>query len=119
MNQVIVMGRLGKDLELKTTDKGVQYVFGSIAVDESYRKDGIKVDKTVWVAFTLYDKAAENAVKYVGKGNRVILTGKLDTKQVEGAKYPELTFKALHMQYVDFKDKADAATGNTGTEQPF
>jgi single-strand DNA-binding protein len=111
VNDVKLLGRLGKDLELTTSDKGVKYCFGSIAVDASYvDKSGAKIDATDWIPFTLYDKQAENAVKYVGKGCRVILTGKLTTKKTETDKYPIVVFKALHMEFVDFKAKDAVAT---------
>lgn len=117
MNNVILMGRLGKDLELKTNDKGSS-TFGSIALDESYKNDkGEKVEKTVWVSFNLYGKIAENTVKYAGKkGNRLILMGKLDNFKGKDDKYAQLTFKPLNVQFVDFNDKK---TQEENKEVPF
>ena len=122
MNQVVLLGRLGRDLELKTSEKGVVSTFGSIAVDGSYKdKTGTKIEKTTWVAFTLYDKQAENAVKMVGKkGNRIILIGELGSKKTEIDKYPILIFKARQWQAVDWNEKQDAvAPAQPKEEAPF
>jgi single-stranded DNA-binding protein len=119
MNHVVVMGRLGKNLELKTTDKG-PYTFGSIAVDESYKdKNGVKVKKVVWVPFTLYGSTAENCVKFAGKaGNRLLLTGKIDEQKGKDDKYSHLIFKPLRVYYIDWNEKGQ--TQEPETEQvPF
>lgn len=120
MNYVVVMGRLGKDLELKTTDKG-DYTFGSIAVDESYKdKNGEKIKKTVWVAFTLYGLTAKNCVKYAGKkGNRLLLTGKIDEAKGKDDKYSHMVFKPLRVDYIDFNNTGETQPEENNEQVPF
>lgn len=62
LNKVMIIGRLGRDPELKYTQAGVPVSSLNIATDESYLdKDGNKVDKAEWHKVILFNKQAENA----------------------------------------------------------
>ncbi len=78
INKVILVGNLGKDPEMTTFDSGVKKTVFSLATSESYKaKDGSKVDQTEWHNIVLWGSLAEIAEKYLHKGSKIYLEGKL------------------------------------------
>ena len=59
LNKVMLIGRLGKDPELKYTQNGQAVTNFSLATDEGYSKDGNKVEKTEWHRLVVWEKQAE------------------------------------------------------------
>ena len=84
MNKVIIIGRLGRDPELKYTQSGQPVCNVSVATDETYKdKDGKKVELTEWHRVQLWRHQAEFAGKYLKKGRLVCVEGKLQTRKWE------------------------------------
>ena len=78
LNRVFLIGRLGRDVELKTMNNGDVMARFSLAVGESYTsKNGEKVKNTQWINLVCYRKLAEICSKYLGKGSQVFVSGKL------------------------------------------
>ena len=78
VNRVTLIGRLGKDPELKTLPSGASYVRFSIATNESYKdKDGEWKDLTEWHNIIMWRQMAERAEKALKKGGLVYIEGKL------------------------------------------
>ena len=76
--KVIVIGRVGKDAEMKYTPSGQAVTKFSVAVSESYTNgSGEKVKKTTWLRITTWGKLAENCNQYVKKGMEVLVEGRL------------------------------------------
>ncbi len=85
VNKVILLGRLGKDVELRYTAQGTAVATFSIATDESYKdQSGQKVEKTSWHNIVVWGKLAEIAGQYLKKGVPVYLEGKLQTRNYDG-----------------------------------
>ena len=81
VNKVILIGNLGIDPEVRTLESGVKVCRLSIATSESYTsKEGNKVEQTEWHSVTLWRHHAEFAEKYLVKGNKVYVEGKLHTR---------------------------------------
>lgn len=82
LNKVLIIGRLGRDPELKYTQSGQAVCNISVATDESYKgQDNTKVDKTEWHRVQLWRKQAEFASLYLAKGRLVLVEGKLQTRK--------------------------------------
>lgn len=81
LNKIQLIGRLGKDPEIKTTQAGQQFARTSLAVDEGYTKEGRKVDKTEWFNLVIWGKLAEIAGQYLTKGALVYIEGKVQTRE--------------------------------------
>jgi single-strand DNA-binding protein len=80
--QVVLMGNLGRDPEIKHTASGQAVANFSIATSEKYKdKSGEKVEKTEWHNIVIWGKLAEIVEKYVTKGSTVHLVGKLQTRK--------------------------------------
>lgn len=105
MNQVTILGRIGKDPEHKTfgTDNEVCNI--SVATDESYKKqDGTKVEQTEWHNVVFYGKLAGVINKFFKKGNRILVTGKLRTRSwddKEGVKRYTTEINASGFEFID------------------
>ncbi|MFW5970816.1 MAG: single-stranded DNA-binding protein [Desulfovermiculus sp.] len=79
---VVVLGRLGQDPELRYTQSGVPVTSMSLATDEGYvDKQGQKVDRTEWHRVTVWNKQAENVCRFLGKGRLALVEGKLQTRK--------------------------------------
>ncbi len=84
VNKVILIGRLGKDPEVRAIPSGVKVANLSIATDESYKdKDGNKVEKTEWHNIVAWRGLAEVFEKYVKKGDLIYVEGKLTTEKYD------------------------------------
>lgn len=81
LNKVQIIGRLGQDPDVKSLERGLRVVTGSIATDESYTtKEGVKVDKTEWHRFTAFNQLADVVGKYCKKGHLLFIEGNLKTR---------------------------------------
>jgi single-strand DNA-binding protein len=85
VNKVILVGRLGKDPEVRYTQGGKAVANFSLATDESYKNnDGEKVKKVEWHNAVVWGNSVENFVQpYIHKGDLVYLEGKLQTRSWE------------------------------------
>ena len=75
LNSVILTGRLGKDVELKTTPGGKYVSTFSLAVNFD--------DKTDWMMCKAWDKAAEAMSKFAHKGDHLTVAGRLVNREYE------------------------------------
>lgn len=77
-NSVQLIGRLGKDPEVKTFDTGKKLATFSIATNSTYRNQkGDKVEETQWHNLVLWDNLADIAAQYLKKGSEIAVEGKL------------------------------------------
>ncbi len=84
INRVTLVGRLGKDPEVKTFEGAVKKASFTIATSEYYKdKAGNKVEKTEWHNIICWRKLADIAEQYLSKGKLIYLEGKLRTRSWE------------------------------------
>lgn len=112
VNKVILLGRLGKDPDSRTTPGGQQVCNFSIATSESYVKDGKKEEKTEWHDIVLWGKLAELAGKYLNKGDNVYVEGKIQTRSWEkdGQVIHKKEVVASSMTFVETQKKQQSAS---------
>lgn len=85
-NSVQLIGRLGKDPEIRTFDSGSKRASFSIATTESYKDPkGEKVEETQWHNLVIWGKLANVAAQYLKKGAEVAIEGKLVHRSYETA----------------------------------
>ncbi|MEY3053174.1 MAG: hypothetical protein RLY31_2959 [Bacteroidota bacterium] len=77
LNKVILIGRLGQDPEKRTSDADIPMAKFSIATNETYKKDGEKVEHTEWHNVVCWRELAQLAERYLHKGMLVYVEGKL------------------------------------------
>lgn len=80
-NTAILIGNLGRDAEVKQTDKGTVANF-SIATSEKWtNKSGEKEERTEWHRIVLWGKVAENLGQYLTKGKQVAVEGSIQSRK--------------------------------------
>ena len=82
VNKVILIGNLGKDPEVRHLESGVGVANFSLATSETYkdRKTGERVSQTEWHNVVLWRGLADVAEKYLKKGDKIYIEGKLRTR---------------------------------------
>jgi single-strand DNA-binding protein len=84
INKVILVGRLGKDPEIKSTAGGNTVAKFSLATDERYTdKSGEKQERTEWHNIVVWGKLAEICGQYLRKGKLVYIEGSIRTDSWE------------------------------------
>lgn len=82
LNQVVLVGRLTSDLEVKKTESGKKVVSLTLAVPRSYKNVDGEYD-TDFLDIVLWDTIAENTVEYCRKGDMVGVKGRLQASTYE------------------------------------
>jgi single-strand DNA-binding protein len=85
VNKVILVGRLGKDPEVRNLENGATVANFTVATSESYKDKttGEKKEITEWHNIVLWRGLAEISQKYLHKGDMVYIEGKLRTRSWE------------------------------------
>ncbi len=79
VNKVFLIGRLGGDPELKSTQNGKNVATFSLATSEKYNG----AEKTEWHKIIAWEKLSEVAKNYLTKGRMVHVEGKIQTREYE------------------------------------
>ncbi len=84
VNKVILVGRLGRDPEVKFTQGGVALARFSMATDESWKdQNGERQQRTEWHNIIAWRRLAEICGQYLMKGKLVYIEGRLQTRSWE------------------------------------
>lgn len=82
VNKVILIGRLGKDPELRDTASGSKIANLTLATSERRKgKDGEWAEQTEWHRVVCFGKTAENAARFLTKGRQVYVEGRSQTRK--------------------------------------
>jgi len=123
VNKVILIGNLGKDPEIRRLENGAVVATFSIATSESFtdKNSGEKKEITDWHDIVLWRGLAEIAEKYIRKGTKIYVEGKLKKRSWQdkegNTKYntevigEELTI----LSRLEISDKTAAPYNSTGT----
>ena len=119
VNKVIIVGRIGRDPEIRHTQSGQVVASFSVATDESYKgKDGQKVEATEWHNVTAWAKTAEFVGNYLDKGRLVYVEGKLKTEKYtakDGSEKYTTKIIADRIQALDRKPDGQGQPAQTAT----
>ena len=78
LNKVMIIGRLGKDPEMRYTPSGQAVTSFSVATNRQYTTgNGEQVKETIWFRVSTWGKTAEVCNQYVKKGSKVLIEGRL------------------------------------------
>jgi single-strand DNA-binding protein len=83
VNKVILIGNLGRDPEIRTTQNGTKVANLNLATSESWRdkSSGERKEKTEWHRVVIFGNLADIAEKYLKKGSKVYVSGSLQTRK--------------------------------------
>lgn len=117
LNKTLLIGRLGRDPELKYTQGGQAVCNFSMATDESYTgKDGQKVDRAEWHNIVAWGKTAEACANYLHKGSLVFVEGKLQTRKWQDQQGANRFSTEIVADKVQFLDQKPAQGGHQGRQ---
>lgn len=109
VNKVFLVGRLGRDPEMRYTGSGTAVVNFSVATDERWSdKNGERQKSTEWHKIVAWSKLAEICNQYLGKGQLVYIEGKLQTREWDdrdGNKRKTTEIVASNMQMLTPRDQ--------------
>ena len=107
VNKVMIIGRLGRDPEVRYTQSGSPVTTLNIATDESFTdREGNRTERTEWHRVVVFQRAAETCAQYLGKGSLVYVEGKLQTRKWQdqnGQDRYSTEIKADRVQFLDRK----------------
>jgi single-strand DNA-binding protein len=123
INKVILVGRLGKDPEVKTTPSGQTLAKFSLATDEKFTdKSGQRQEKTEWHNIIVWGKLAEICGNYLRKGKLVYIEGSIKTDSWDdketGAKKYRTEIIASEMRMLGTKSEDDRSGGGNRDYAP-
>ena len=120
INNVVLIGRVTFDPEMRTTPTGLAVCNIGIAVERDYKNDqGNK--ETDFFSIVVWKKLAELVSQYVGKGSLIGVSGRLQSRKYErnGENRTSVEIVAESIQFLDRKKSGkNTGGGNTGGESP-
>jgi single-strand DNA-binding protein len=115
INKAIILGNLGASPELRKTSRGQSVTNFTVATSNGYRdqQTGEWCENTDWHRVVVWGSKAEACVRYLEKGSRVYIEGRLETQSrlVNGEKKYTTQIVAHEVVFLSYKDKDAEACG--------
>jgi len=113
VNKVILVGRVGRDPEVRYTSSGAAVANFSLATDESFKgRNGEQQQHTEWHRIVAWNKLAEICGEYLTKGKLVYIEGSIRSKEWEdqsGNKRTNIEIVARNMQMLGSRSDSERA----------
>ena len=109
INQITLIGNLGKDPELKRTPSGAEYAVFSLATSENRKINDQWQSETEWHYIKVWGQQSERVMGQLKKGSKAYVSGKLKSYEVDGQRRYEVvcqTWRALDPRQRDANDLA-------------
>lgn len=103
MNRFEIIGNLGRDPELRYMPSGEAVATLNVGTTHYYKDQaGERQEKTTWLRVSLFGKQAENADKYLSKGSKVFVSGRIENDSYEknGETQYTLNFIVKEIEYL-------------------
>lgn len=118
MNDVKLLGYLGKDFEAEYTQGGKCYAKNSLAITKKWKNErGNEESKTTWIPIVLFGKSAETAYLHFPKGSQFLCSGELQSNEYtdkEGNKRTSLSVIVSRFYWINAKkEMVDSTKHNT------
>ena len=112
MNRAILFGRLTKDVDLRTTPSGRSVAMLTLAIDRPVTKDGNK--EADFIPVVLWGKTAEAVAKYVHKGQRLLVEGRIQVRSYDGKDGQKRYATEVVADKAEFIDKSEQGASHQG-----
>ncbi len=120
INKVILIGHLGDEVKMYRFDEGNAVGRFPLATNETYtnRQTGERVSNTDWHNIVVRNKLAEICEKYLSKGDKVYLEGRIKNRQyeVEGQKRYTTEIHVQEMTFLTTKKELNTPTNQAGSQ---
>ena len=117
VNKVILVGRIGKDAEIKNFEKGNSLIKFSVATSDNYKtKEGEWKENTEWHNIVMWTQHADNYANRFVKGVMVYIEGKIQTRSWDdqnGNKKYMTEISALYHKVIQKVETNNNSTGQT------
>ena len=118
MNKAILIGRLTRDPELRTTPTGRNVCQFSVAVNRTYTNANGEREAD-FINCVVWDKQAENLVKYQKKGNQIAVEGRIQTRNYDDKDGKKVYVTEILASNISFLDsKGTGTSGNSFNNLP-
>ena len=110
LNKIIIMGRLGKDPDLRTTPAGVPVASMLLAVDRDFKDKETGEKATDWIDVVVWRSTAEFVAKNFTKGRMAVVEGRLQIREwvdKEGKKRHNAEVVADNVYFGDSKPREE------------
>ena len=116
LNKVMLIGHLGDEVKLHYFEGGNCIGRFPIATNETYtnKQTGEKVTNTEWHNIVVRNKAAEICEKYLNKGDKIYVEGRLKTRQWQGEDGGTRYTTEIHVQDFTFLSTKQESIANAG-----
>ena len=127
LNKATLIGNLGRDPEVRTTQGGKQVVTLNVATSESWKdNNGNRVEKTEWHRVVVWNEGlGKIAERFLAKGSKVYVEGKLVTNKYAGNDGVERYSTEIHLTpyngtltFLDNKRDEGRASGGARSATP-
>ena len=122
LNKAMLIGRLGRDPEVRYTPNGLAVANFTIATSEEWKDKNTseKKERTEWHRIVAFGKLGEICGQYLSKGKQVYVEGRLQTRSWEKDGVTRYTTEivASDMQFLGAKDSASTAGPYTNSQEP-
>lgn len=121
MNNIVLLGRLTKDADIRSTQSGKVVASFTLAVDRPYTQNGKR--EADFIACQIWGKSAEVLGKSVHKGQRILLEGRLQIRQYtdkNGNKRTAAEVVTERFEFIERKEQTEPqGMENFGQQMPF
>ena len=103
VNKVILVGNVGRDLEIRYVETRPVASFSLATTERAYTtSSGAQIpERTEWHNIVMWDRAAETAEKYIRKGTKLYVEGKLRTRTWEDRNTIKRTVTEIYVEAFD------------------
>lgn len=122
LNKVFLMGRLGRDPDVRYTNSGTKVASFSLAVDRDFKDKATGARVTDWVEIVAWRQTAEFASKWFRKGQMAVVEGRLQVRNYtdrEGNKRRAVEVMADSIYFCGGKDQSAQPSEGNADEGSF
>ena len=113
MNKAILIGRLTRDPELRSTSTGRNVCQFSIAVNRNFTNANGEREAD-FINCVVWDKQAENLARYQKKGNQIAVDGRIQTRNYDDKDGKRVYVTEILANSISFLDAKGNSNGNNG-----
>ena len=118
MNKVIISGNLGQKPEIREAKSGVKVGNFSVATNERVKKGDEYADHTEWHRVVVFGKEAENCERFLEKGSKVLVEGKIRSRDYEDKEGNKRRSFEILSDRVEFLTKPENGAGARQQSRP-
>ncbi len=120
VNKVLLLGRLGQDIELRYTPNGDAVGSCTMATSETWKdkNTGERKEKTEWHRLVIWGRRAEGLKDYLLKGTQIYVEGRLQTRQWEAKDGGKRSTTEIRVDSVEFVGGSRGNADKSSNENP-